>query len=124
MRSYCPCLTSRTKRVIISITKTSTPIQSIVLSFYFKSQIKILKTNYHILAFDALGHGRSDHPKEINLSKNLRYEIIRDLEDLLQFLDVSEQYGIIGHSLVGGMIGQLFTMKHPEKIKFLLLSIF
>ncbi|GAG98660.1 unnamed protein product, partial [marine sediment metagenome] len=50
-----------------------------------------------------------------------RYDIIRDLEDLLKHLDINEQYGVIGHSLVGGMIGQLFTMKHPEKIKFLIL---
>ncbi|MFX1525392.1 MAG: alpha/beta fold hydrolase [Promethearchaeota archaeon] len=88
---------------------------------FFKSQIKILKEKYRILAFDALGHGRSDHPKELNLSKNLRYDIIRDLEDLLKYLDINEQYGIIGHSLVGGMIGQLYTMKHPDKIKFLIL---
>jgi len=74
-----------------------------------------------VIAFDALGHGRSDHPKEINLSKNLRYDIIRDLEDLLKHLGVNSHIGIIGHSLVGGMIGQLFVMKHPEDIKFLIL---
>ena len=88
---------------------------------FFKSQIKILKENYHIVAFDALGHGRSDHPKELNLTKNLRYDIIRDLEDLLSYLRVDKKFGIIGHSLVGGMIGQLFTMKHPDKIRFLIL---
>ena len=88
---------------------------------FFKAQINILKKNYRIVAFDALGHGRSDHPKEINLSKNLRHDIIRDLEDLLAHLKVTEKYGIIGHSLVGGMIGQLFAVKHPEDIKFLIL---
>jgi len=88
---------------------------------FFKAQIKILKNNYRIIAFDALGHGRSDHPKEINLSKNLRYDIIRDLEDLLRYLEINDKYGIIGHSLVGGMIGQLFTIKHPKDIKFLIL---
>ena len=88
---------------------------------FFKAQIKVLKEDYRIIAFDALGHGRSDHPKVVNLSKNLRHEIIRDLEDLLNFLGVSEKYGIIGHSLVGGMIGQLFTMKHPNEVKFLVL---
>ncbi|MFX0021578.1 MAG: alpha/beta fold hydrolase [Candidatus Hermodarchaeota archaeon] len=88
---------------------------------FFKAQINILKKNYRIIAFDALGHGRSDHPKEINLAKNLRYDIIRDLEDLLKYLEVNEGYGIIGHSLVGGMVGQLFAVKHPEKIKFLIL---
>ena len=88
---------------------------------FFKGQIQVLKDKYRIIAFDALGHGRSDHPKELNLSKNLRYDIIRDLEHLLQFLNVDEKYGIIGHSLVGGMIAQLISIKHPESIKFLIL---
>lgn len=88
---------------------------------FFKAQINILKNNYRIIAFDALGHGRSDHPEEINLTKNLRHDIIRDLEDLLVYLKVTEEYGIIGHSLVGGMTGQLFAVKHPEEIKFLIL---
>ncbi|MHA1195549.1 MAG: alpha/beta fold hydrolase [Promethearchaeota archaeon] len=88
---------------------------------FFKHQIKVLKENYRIIAFDALGHGRSEQPKKLNLSKNLRHDIIRDLEDLLKYLKVEEKYGIIGHSLVGGMIGQLFTMKHPDKVKFLIL---
>ena len=90
---------------------------------FFKAQIKILKQNYRIIAFDALGHGRSDHPNDLNfnLTKNLRHTIIRDLEDLLEFLNVNEKYGIIGHSLVGGMTAQLICMKHPEDIKFLIL---
>ncbi|MFX1257207.1 MAG: alpha/beta fold hydrolase [Promethearchaeota archaeon] len=88
---------------------------------FFKQQIKILKNFYRIIAFDALGHGRSDHPKTLNLIKNLRYDTIRDLEDLLKFLNIKEKYGIIGHSLVGGMIAQLICMKNPENIKFLIL---
>jgi pimeloyl-ACP methyl ester carboxylesterase len=88
---------------------------------FFKAQIRILKESYRIIAFDALGHGRSDHPKKLNLSKNIRYEIIRDLEDLIKYLRIKEKYGIIGHSLVGGMIAQLICMKHPEDIKFLVL---
>jgi pimeloyl-ACP methyl ester carboxylesterase len=51
----------------------------------------------------------------------MREELIRDLEDLLDFLDVEGPYGIIGHSLVGGMIGQLIYKKHPEDVKFLIL---
>jgi len=88
---------------------------------FFKAQIKMLKEDYHVIAFDALGHGRSDHPEALDLSKNLRYDIIRDLEDLINYLEIDTTYGIIGHSLVGGMIGQLFTLKHPEKIRFLIL---
>ena len=88
---------------------------------FFRHQIKVLSQSYRIIAFDALGHGRSDLPKELNLSGNLRYEIISDLEDLLRYLNVDEKYGIIGHSLVGGMIGQLYTMNHPSDVKFLIL---
>lgn len=88
---------------------------------FFKAQIKLLKNFYRIIAFDALGHGKSEHPKELNISKNIRYEIIRDLEDLLKFLGIKEKYGIIGHSLVGGMTAQLICIRHPEDIKFLIL---
>ncbi len=90
---------------------------------FFKSQIKVLREYYRIIAFDALGHGKSDHPNNLdfNLSKNLRYDTIRDLEALLKILDVKGKYGIIGHSLVGGMIAQLICIKHPEDIKFLIL---
>jgi pimeloyl-ACP methyl ester carboxylesterase len=88
---------------------------------FFRVQIKLLKKSYRIIAFDALGHGKSDHTVKLNLSKNLRYDIIRDLEDLLGFLNVNEKYGIIGHSLVGGMIGQLISMAHPQDVKFLIL---
>lgn len=88
---------------------------------FFKGQIKVLRKFYRIIAFDALGHGKSDHSKKLNLSKNLRHDIIRDLEDLLNYLGVTERYGIIGHSLVGGMTAQLYCSKHPEEIKFLIL---
>jgi len=90
---------------------------------FFKYQIRVLKNYYRIIAFDALGHGRSEHPKDLNLNliKNLKDDTIRDLEDLVEFLDVKEKFGIIGHSLVGGMIGQLICIKHPEKVKFLIL---
>lgn len=88
---------------------------------FFRHQIQMLSQSYRIIAFDALGHGRSDHPKELNLSKNLRHDIIRDLEDLLHYLNVEEKYGIIGHSLVGGMIGQLHAMKHTNDVIFLIL---
>ncbi|MHA1478955.1 MAG: alpha/beta fold hydrolase, partial [Promethearchaeota archaeon] len=88
---------------------------------FFKGQIKLLRKKFRIIAFDALGHGKSDHPVKLNLSKNLRYDIIRDLEDLLVYLEVNEKYGIIGHSLVGGMIGQLISMAHPKDVKFLIL---
>ncbi|MBY9007409.1 MAG: alpha/beta hydrolase [Candidatus Lokiarchaeota archaeon] len=88
---------------------------------FFKEQIKVLKDNYRVICFDALGHGKSDHPVDLNLKENIRHEIIKDLEDLLKFLNISGPIGIIGHSLVGGMIAQLICKNHPEDIKFLVL---
>lgn len=88
---------------------------------FFKEQIKVLKNYYRIIAFDALGHGRSDHPKKLDISRNLRHIIIRDLEDLLENLEIKGKFGIIGHSLVGGMIAQLICLKHPDRVKFLIL---
>ncbi|MBN1215358.1 MAG: alpha/beta hydrolase [Candidatus Lokiarchaeota archaeon] len=88
---------------------------------FFKEQINILKKDYRVLCFDALGHGRSDHPDKLNLKENIRHEIINDLEDLLKYLNIKGPIGIIGHSLVGGMIAQLICKNHPEDIKFLIL---
>ncbi|MHA1689791.1 MAG: alpha/beta fold hydrolase [Promethearchaeota archaeon] len=88
---------------------------------FFKEQIKVLKNNYRLILFDALGHGRSDHPKTLDITHNLRHEIIRDLEDLLDYLHVESEFGLIGHSLVGGMIAQSICLKHPERVKFLIL---
>jgi len=88
---------------------------------FFKEQIKLLKNYYRIIAFDAIGHGKSDHSKEINLSENIRYDIIEDLENLLDYLKVKKPFGIIGHSLVGGMTGQLICKKYPQDVKFLIL---
>lgn len=90
-------------------------------AYFFKEQIIVLEEHYRIIAFDALGHGKSDTPKEINLSKNSRNDIIRDLEDLLEYLAVNEKFGMIGHSLFGGMIAQLICMKQPARVKFLIL---
>ena len=40
---------------------------------FFKAQIKMLKEDYHVIAFDALGHGRSDHPEELDRLFRMRY---------------------------------------------------
>lgn len=88
---------------------------------FFKEQIKVLQEYYRIIAFDAIGHGRSELPKKVDISKNLRHEILRDLEDLLKYLKVNERFGFIGHSLVGGMIAMNYAISHPERVKFLIL---
>ncbi|MCK4282638.1 MAG: alpha/beta hydrolase [Candidatus Lokiarchaeota archaeon] len=89
---------------------------------FFKHQISFLKKKkYRSICIDPIGLGRSFKPISINLKGHLRETYIRDIEDLLKHLKINNKFGILAHSLVGGMIAQLFTKKHPDKVKFLIL---
>ena len=87
---------------------------------FFHEQIKVLKKN-RILVFDAEGHGKSEKNPNENLDVHLVTDTVSELSKLLEILNIEGQVGIIGHSLVGGGIGQKFALLHPEKIKFLIL---
>lgn len=89
---------------------------------FFKHQISFLKKKkYRLVPIDAIGLGRSFKPISIKLKDHLRDTYLRDIEDLLKHLKINEKFGILSHSLLGGMIAQLLTKKHPDKVKFLIL---
>jgi len=88
---------------------------------FFKYQIAFFKKKYRMLAIDPIGLGRSFKPVSITLKDHLRETYIRDIEDLLKYLKINEKFGILAHSLLGGMIAQLVTKKHPDKVEFLIL---
>jgi len=91
-------------------------------AIFFKHQISFLrKKRYRLIAIDPIGLGRSFKPVSITLKDHLRESYIRDIEDLLKHLKINEKFGIMAHSLVGGMIAQLLTKKHHDKVKFLIL---
>jgi len=90
---------------------------------FFANQIPMLvERGFHILAFDAEGHGKSEKAKLTSIndftSKN-RDHILQDFEDLARKLALPPRLGLIGHSLVGGGIAQLYALNHPDKVDWL-----
>ncbi|MHA1730005.1 MAG: alpha/beta fold hydrolase [Promethearchaeota archaeon] len=88
---------------------------------FFREQLKILKSRNKVLVFDAEGHGKSEKNPEEKLSAHLITNTVEDLQEILYLLNINGPIGIIGHSLVGGGIGQKFALLYPERIKFLVL---
>ena len=82
----------------------------------------LLARGHRVLAFDARGHGKSSVPSELS-PEQLRPEVTADdAASLLKaILSDSETPCIVfGHSS-GGLIASLFTTRHPELAKALVL---
>lgn len=74
-----------------------------------------LAAGRRIHAYDARGHGRSDHPGTYS------FELMRD--DLLGFLDELglQRADLLGHSM-GGVVSYLFAISHPDRVGRLVLE--
>lgn len=85
-------------------------------SFDYRNVIKKLKENYRCIAIDHIGFGLSDKPEHYdystqNHSKTLeKFVLEKNLENIT----------IVVHDF-GGPIGLNFAIKHPEKIKRLVI---
>jgi 3-oxoadipate enol-lactonase len=79
-------------------------------------QAAVLAKHFKVLRFDTRGHGASDAPKGAYTLDGLA----DDLKGLLDALDVKETH-YVGLSL-GGMIGQTFALKHPGRLRTLVLA--
>jgi len=86
----------------------------------FSEQIKILKKDFKLLLFDAEGHGQSESSDDY-LKEQMTVTLLKDLELMLDSLLIHGEIGFIGHSLLGCAVAQMFALKHPEKVKFLIL---
>jgi pimeloyl-ACP methyl ester carboxylesterase len=75
----------------------------------FTHQINFLKKDYSILAFDLLGHGKSDKPKESKY-----YESDYGVNLILNFLKKNK---IINPIFIGFSLGGFLACKISEKIK-------
>lgn len=72
----------------------------------------LAKSGFRVLRYDLFGRGYSDRPR-------LRYDIhlfVRQLEDLLDALDISEPVHLAGLSM-GGPISAAFTEKCPARVQ-------
>jgi len=78
-------------------------------------QVGALKASYKVLRFDTRGHGQSDAPPGAYSLETLA----DDLHGLLQSLKVERPH-FVGLSM-GGMIGMVYALKYPGKLRSLVL---
>lgn len=85
-------------------------------SSYFKEVMDILSDEFHVLAPDTRGHGKSPRGRGA-------FTLRRFVEDLRRFLDERglDQVNLLGFS-DGGNIAMLFAMRYPERVKRLILN--
>ena len=85
-------------------------------SFYYRNLILGLKKSYRCVVPDHMGMGKSDKPQNYfyTLSKH-----IDNLESLVDKLDLND-ITLLVHDW-GGAIGMGFAVRHPEKIKRIVL---
>lgn len=81
----------------------------------WEAQAKLLSSRYRVLAFDTRGHGESDAPAGAYSLE----QMAGDLDDLLEALNIGKTH-FVGLSM-GGMIGQVFALNHPERLLSLVL---
>ena len=83
---------------------------------YFRSQIDFFSARYRVIALDTRGHGGSPRGEA-------PFTIAQFAEDLLSFMDslhLSSAH-ILGFS-DGGNIALCFALKHPERVRRLILN--
>jgi len=80
------------------------------------AQVAMLSKSYRVLCFDTRGHGQSDAPEgEYTLE-----QLADDARGLLQAMGIASCHWV-GLSM-GGMIGQVFALRHPAMVKSLVLA--
>jgi haloalkane dehalogenase len=88
-------------------------------SFYFRELINALAPRCRTIVPDHIGCGLSDKPAHEAYGFELKNRV-DDLEILLEHLRVSENVTLVLHDW-GGMIGMAYALRHPERIRRLIL---
>jgi len=83
-------------------------------SFYFRSLIKGLSSNYHIIVPDHIGCGLSDKPGSDRYSYSLKSRV-DDLEEFIRRLGIKTGITLVGHDW-GGMIAMTYALRNPARI--------
>jgi len=81
----------------------------------FRCLIPYLEKHYKLIFIDLLGHGDTDKPREGYTFDR----IITDIEEFVRLKGINH-LNLIGHSL-GGILSILFTLKHTDLVKKLVL---
>jgi pimeloyl-ACP methyl ester carboxylesterase len=80
-------------------------------SFIFRHVIEKLKNDFDVIALDLLGCGNSDKAFDADLSLKNHACLINKFTEKLNI----KKFHFVGHDLGGG-IGQIFAVNHPEKL--------
>lgn len=88
-------------------------------SFYYRNLVLELRDRYRCIVPDHIGCGLSDKPGDDKYEYTLSRRV-DDLELLLDSLEISEDITLVVHDW-GGMIGMAYAVRHPERIKRLVL---
>jgi long-chain acyl-CoA synthetase len=82
----------------------------------WEHQINAFSQHYRVVAPDLRGHGQSDAP----FTRYTMGELVADLYRISQFLELPEQFILVGHSF-GGSIAVEYANAHPEQVSHLVL---
>lgn len=88
-------------------------------SYYYRNAVVALSDYYRTIVPDHIGCGYSDKPDDSRYRYTLRQRV-DDLESLLDHLALKENVTLVLHDW-GGMIGMAYAIRHPERIKRLVL---
>lgn len=84
-------------------------------SFYYRNLVRALRGNFRCIVPDHIGCGLSDKPDDSRYDYTLAQRV-SDLERLLEQLGLRENLTLVVHDW-GGMIGMAYAVRHPERIK-------
>jgi cis-3-alkyl-4-acyloxetan-2-one decarboxylase len=88
-------------------------------SFYYRNLVLALRDRYRCIVPDHIGCGLSDKPGDDRYEYTLARRV-DDLERLLEKLEIRENITLVLHDW-GGMIGMAYAVRHPERIKRLVI---
>ena len=84
-------------------------------SFYYRALVKGLAPTRRCIVPDHMGCGLSDRPGADAYGFRLE-DRVNDLERLMDHLSLSEKISLVVHDW-GGMIGMAWALRHPDKIR-------
>jgi pimeloyl-ACP methyl ester carboxylesterase len=83
----------------------------------WRGQTEAFSPRHQVITWDMRGHGRSDSPDD-----EAAYSVEETLADMAILLDVLDhERAIIGGHSLGGYMSMAFAMRHPERVRALLL---
>ena len=88
-------------------------------SFYYRKLVLALRDDYRVIVPDHIGCGFSDKPDDHRYDYTLSRRV-NDLSVLIESLCLSDNISLVVHDW-GGMIGLTYAVRHPERVKRIVL---